>query len=411
MRVFYSILVQCAWHILGLIAYFNPKIKRFVEGRKTTFLKLENALDSSDRVIWMHVASLGEYEQGLPVIENLKKSYPNYKFLLTFFSPSGFEIKKDKSPADIVAYLPMDTISNSERFLELAKPELALFVKYEIWPNYLHELKSRQIPTLLISARFLKNQVYFSWYGTFMRKALSKIDHFFVQENQSLELLNSLGFYNVTTSGDTRFDRVHQILSSNNGLEFVKRFKANKSCLIGGSTWPEDEKILVDFINKSEYELKFILAPHDIKPAHIEKLAASITKSKVLYSQIEHVALEEIDVLIVDTIGLLTQIYGYGDYAYVGGGFATGLHNTLEPAVFGIPVIIGPKYEGFNEAVELVNKGGLLTVSNKVGFNAIMVRLLENSEFAKKTGDINYDYIKSKVGATETVTKFVQSLL
>lgn len=410
-RVIYSFLVQLTWYHLHLIAKFNAKIKLFVQGRKRTFPVLKGDLISGHEVIWMHVASLGEYEQGLPVLEALKLEYPQYKILLSFFSPSGYEVKKDKTPADIVVYLPLDTKKKATRFLDMVRPKMAIFIKYEIWPNYLHELKKRKITTLLVSGIFSKKQIYFKWYGNFMRNTLTNFSHLFVQEENSRELLHSIGFENVSTSGDTRFDRVSEIRKQRNTLSFMEDFKGNSKCLVAGSTWPEDEAVLLDFINAPDTELKVVIAPHNIRTKHVLELKSSITKKVLLYSEWEEEASYTAQVLIVDTIGLLTKIYSYADFAYVGGGFATGLHNILEPAVFGIPVIIGPKYDGFNEAIELVKEKGVLSVTDKKTFETIMKQLIEDEDFAKQTGQNNGEYIQQKIGATKKVMDYLKPLL
>ena len=410
-RTVYSFLIQLVWYFLQIIAKFNQKIKYFVEGRKRTFATLEAELSSSNKLIWIHVASLGEYEQGLPILEQLKIRYPNYKVLLTFFSPSGFEVKKDKTPADVVVYLPMDSTHNTKRFLEITKPKLAIFIKYEIWPNYLNELQKRSIPTLLVSGIFSPRQVFFKWYGSFMRKSLNAFTHFFVQDDKSKRLLNEINFQNVTVSGDTRFDRVSKILQSDNSLEFMEVFKGKSKCLVVGSSWPEDEAVLLDYINESNVNLKFVIAPHNIKQKHIEGLKNSIEKRVMLHSQIDLNTIADYQVLLIDAIGILTKIYSYADFAYVGGGFATGLHNTLEPAVFGIPVIIGPQYSGFNEAVEMVNRKGILVVNNKKDFETKMKDLLENPQLSKTTGNNNLNYIQAQTGASTKVIDCIQSLL
>lgn len=254
------------------MARFHPKIKLFVNGRKETFSILKNALHKNDKVIWVHVASLGEFEQGLPVIEKLKKEYPIFKILVTFFSPSGYEIKKNTQVADCTAYLPMDTKENTRRFIDLVNPSLVIFVKYEVWPNYLKVLKDKQISTLLISAAFRKDQVYFKWYGQIMRKALGTFSRFFVQDQKSVQLLESIGLKNSTISGDTRFDRVSEILERDNNLTFMELFKGRQNCLVAGSSWPEDEEVLVDYINTSTKHIKYVLAPHNIKEDHIKSL-------------------------------------------------------------------------------------------------------------------------------------------
>lgn len=359
----------------------------------------------------MHVASLGEYEQGLPLLEKLKSTYPDHKLVLTFFSPSGYEVKKNKTVADIVTYLPMDTIARTKRFLTIVRPELAIFIKYEIWPNYLFELKKQKIPTLLVAALFSKRQVYFKFYGSFMRKSLQSFAHLFVQDHTSKQLLKTIGLDNVTISGDTRFDRVSEILTRDNTLDFMDTFCQGSICVVAGSTWPEDEEILIDFINSSEHAPKYVIAPHNIKTTHIEKLKTLFAPNAVCYSEIGKKDLAAYNVLIVDTIGLLTKIYSYADVAYVGGGFATGLHNTLEPAVFGIPVVIGPQYHGFKEAEDLVDRKGIIAIETEVGFKAIMDALLSDKDFRSGTGKTNADYIRGNTGATMVILKHIEQLL
>lgn len=404
LRFFYNILISLAWFGLKVIALFRPKIDLFVSGRKNTFPLLDEKLSPSNKTIWMHVASLGEYEQGLPILEGLRQNYPEHQILLTFFSPSGYEVKKNTTAADAVVYLPMDTLSNAERFLEKAKPELAIFVKYEIWPNYLSELKKRNVPTFLVSALFSKRQIYFKVFGGFMRKSLRTFAHFFVQDSNSKEMMESIGFSNVTISGDTRFDRVSKILMQDNRLDFMERFKDGRFCLIAGSTWPEDEEILIRYINRSaDGEIKFVFAPHEIKPAHVQKIEEGLQRKTVRFSQMDGKNLSDFNVLIVDTIGLLTKVYSYANVAYVGGGFATGLHNTLEPAVYGVPIIIGPDYQKFKEAKDLVEKGGVLPISDQIGFDTLMDTFLTDPISLEKTGKINSEYIQANVGATDLI--------
>lgn len=359
----------------------------------------------------MHVASLGEYEQGLPVLEKLKSEYPDYIFLLTFFSPSGYEVKKNSSLADLVCYLPLDTLKNANRFIQLTKPKLAIFIKYEIWPNYLHALKKNETPTLMVSGMFYEKQVFFKPWGGFMRKSLNTFHHFFVQNESSKNLLNQIELTSVTVNGDTRFDRVAVILDSNNHLDFMETFKADKLCLVLGSTWPEDMAVLLPFINTYEGNLKWVIAPHTVKPEAIEKLKAQIKKPTVTYSKLGDGDISQADVLIVDTIGLLTKIYSYADIAYVGGGFATGLHNTLEPAVFGIPVVIGPQYGGFDEAETLVNANGVLSITSKQEFETTLSQLLTDASFRKETGDINACLLQNSKGATDEVVRYVKTIL
>ncbi|MEN1785683.1 MAG: glycosyltransferase N-terminal domain-containing protein [Bacteroidota bacterium] len=411
MRILYTFIVQLVWLVLKPLALVFPKMRLFVHGRQQTFATLQESLQRNDRVLWIHAASLGEYEQGLPVIQALKKQYPEHKILLSFFSPSGYEVKKQNSEAHCTVYLPMDTRRKAEQFVETVRPELALFIKYEIWPNYLNALQKRGVPTLLISGIFKANKVYFKWYGGFLRRALTCFTHFFVQDAHSKQLLESLGLAHVTISGDTRFDRVAQIAEGGNTLPFAEQFTQGLPCLVAGSTWPEDEKILIPFINATSHPLKFIIAPHQINKAHIDILQKALSKKVIRYSQMKAEQLPSAEVLIIDTIGLLTTIYRYANLAYVGGGFATGLHNTLEPAVFGIPVIIGPKYKDFNEAVDMVNNKGVLSIETADQFSKTVDSFLANPNTMTEVGNLNNNYIQQQRGATNTVIDYIATLL
>lgn len=407
MYFFYNIAITLSWHLLKIPALFNPKLRLFIEGRREIFPYLEKHLKKQDAVIWVHTASLGEFEQGLPVIKQMRSSYPGHKILVTFFSPSGYEIKKNSEEASLITYLPMDTERNAERFLEGVQPVLAIFVKYEVWPNYLRGLKNRNIPTLMISGRFTSAQVFFKYYGGFMRKALKAFTHFFVQDNDSLMLLNSIGLQNVSEIGDTRFDRVSEILERDNSLAFMEQFKGNSLCLVLGSTWPEDEVLISHYLHETSASIKIVIAPHDIKEGHLNTLKESIPGTSVFYSEIGSKDISAYQVLVLDTIGVLTKVYSYADIAYVGGGFATGLHNTLEPAVFGIPVIIGPKYQGFNEAKELVSLGGISVVDSEKSFKEVIDTLLKDAILRTKMGKINAGYIQDQLGATKKILSYI----
>nr|WP_285903413.1 glycosyltransferase N-terminal domain-containing protein [Arenibacter sp. H213] len=396
---------------MRLIALFNPKIKLFVAGRKDVFQVLKNTFSKEDQVVWVHTASLGEFEQGLPVIERLKKEYPTYKILVTFFSPSGYEVKKNSSAAHAITYLPLDTLKNAERFVKLVNPKLVIFVKYEIWPNYLKVLAQRKTPILLISALFKEEQIYFKKYGGFMKRTLHNFSHIFVQNTNSVKLLHEIGINHTSLGGDTRFDRVMEILERDNHLDFMEQFKTDSPLLVAGSTWPEDEEVLVPQINADTSNLKYVLAPHNIKPEHIAKLKTSIQKKTVLYSQMDNKSLSDYDVLIIDTIGLLTKIYSYANLAYVGGGFATGLHNTLEPAVFGIPVIIGSNYKGFKEAEDLVEQGGVLVVNSREEHLILMKKLLSDRDYLERTGAVNLNYVIKNKGASTQIMEHIRTLL
>lgn len=411
LRFIYNILIVLVWNSLKVVALFQPKMKLFVAGRKKTFRELEAKLSPKKKTVWMHVASLGEFEQGLPILERLRQSYPNHQLVLTFFSPSGYEVKKNTTAADVVVYLPMDTASNAKKFMDLVEPEITIFVKYEIWPNYLFQLKKRAIPTFLVSAIFSKRQIYFKPYGGFMRKSLGTFSHFFVQDEASKKLLESIDLTNTTVSGDTRLDRVSEILKRDNHLDFMENFKNNELCLVAGSTWPEDEKILIDYINNATAPIKYVIAPHQIKEAHVERITSALQKRTICYSKMTIGDLQDFDVLVVDTIGLLTKIYSYADMAYVGGGFATGLHNTMEPAIFGIPIVIGPHFEGFKEAEDLVEQGGILPISNYESFRTVVDGLTTDPVQLKTTGAINSHYINANIGAAKLITEHLSTYL
>lgn len=383
-----------------------------MRGRKNTFAHLEQHLSQSDRVLWFHCASLGEFEQGRPLIEKIKNQHPQFTVVLSFFSPSGYEVQKDYKYADIICYLPLDSQSNAKRFLDLVKPEIAVFVKYEFWPNFLKALRERQIKTLLISGIFRKEQLFFKGYGTWMRKSLKSFDHFFVQNDQSKKLLNNIGFENVTISGDTRFDRVYAILNQENDLEGLENFTKNAKILVAGSTWPEDEKLLVNYVNfLADKNEKFIIAPHLVDSANIDRLARLFKVKTRRYSKVSITELPEVQVLIIDSIGLLTKLYSYATIAYVGGAFKTGLHNVLEPATFGVPILIGPQYTKFEEAKELVALGACIVVSNQAELNQELKTLYLDQNWATKKGTISKNFVKNKIGATNLVLKYLESSL
>ena len=381
----------------------------FTTGRRDIFKKLKQKISAEDQIIWFHAASLGEYEQAVPVIRGVKSSFPNKKILVTFFSPSGYEIKKKNSLADITSYLPLDTKENVRQFLDVVHPEWALFIKYEFWPNYLKELKRRNVRTLLISGCFREDQIFFKNYGSWMRKSLDGFDHFFVQNEKSFELLTSLGIRNITVSGDTRFDRVAHQIEQDNTLDFVDNFRQDKLCMVAGSTWPEDEELLVDFINNSSEGVKFIIAPHTLKKSEIKQLQQKLQVSTILFSEKQQKNLSAYKVMILDTIGLLTKVYSYADISYVGGAAGkTGLHNILEPATFGVPVIIGSNFSRFPEAVRLRQLAGLYSVNNKKELAAILGKMISDKEFREKTGMIAGHFINSNTGATKAILDHLQ---
>lgn len=404
----YSFLISVVAKVLPLFAWINPKMKLFVSGRKSVFEQLQQTFSASNRVIWFHAASLGEYEQGVPVIEAVKKDFPDHKILLTFFSPSGYAVKKNNTLAHCTTYLPLDTKKNVRKFLALARPEMAIFIKYEIWPNYLEELKSQKVTTLLISGLFRKNQVFFKPYGGFMRNALKKFDQFFVQDETSLHLLKKIGITNITLAGDTRFDRVSQQIEQDNTLDFISEFKHTNLCMVCGSTWPEDEQVLISLINSSSEKVKFIIAPHEIHAQKIEHLQKQLQKKTILYSEKSSGNLADYQVLIMDTIGLLTRTYSYADLAYVGGAMGTtGLHNILEPATFGVPIIIGENFDKFPEAKKLQQLAGLFSVGNSAELKEITTKLVRDANFRKHTGMISGHFIQSNTGATKKIMAYI----
>ena len=406
MHFIYNLFTYIASALLQVVARFSPKIKLFVEGRKNVFTTLKKQIAATDKCIWFHAASLGEFEQGLPVMEEIRKRFPTHKIVLTFFSPSGYEVRKNTKAADVVVYLPLDTPKNAKQFIAFVHPEMAFFIKYEYWPNYLNELKKKKTPTYLISGIFRKNQLFFKWYGGFYRKALDAFHHFFVQNSSSKELLMQLNKSNVTVSGDTRFDRVASILEKDNSLDFIEKFKNNTLTVVVGSSWPKDEELLVKFINENKFNLKFIIAPHNIKHVQIQELKESINRKTVLFSDKENADLVNAEVFIVDTIGILTKIYSYADIAYVGGGFGNpGVHNILEPATFGVPIIIGPNFAHFAEATALINMEGCISISNQNELNEAFENLIQNDDIRAEKGHICSTFVQMNKNATEVILK------
>lgn len=417
MLFLYNLIILLASHVVKLLALFNPKMKLFVNGRKEVYSILQRKINLNDKTIWFHAASLGEFEQGLPVIEKIKVQFPNHKIVVTFFSPSGYEIRKNNTVADATVYLPLDTKSNAQKFIKALHPELVFFIKYEYWPNYLNELKKLQIKTYLISGIFRENQAFFKWYGGFYRNALKTFDYFFVQNENSKNLIQSIGFNNVKISGDTRFDRVVSILERDNSLDIIEDFTKSSSTalevtkptiIVIGSSWPKDESLLVNYINNASDKIKFIIAPHNIKTEQITNLKSQITKSSVLFSEKSNVDLSNFNIFIIDTIGILTKIYSYADIAYVGGGFGNpGVHNILEPATFGVPIIIGPNYSHFAEATALMHQKGCISISNQKELNEAFDNLIFNENVRHEKGHICSTFVQMNKGATDIILKHI----
>lgn len=408
MQALYSLLTTIAQKVIPFGGLFNEKLKKSIEGRKDTLEVLNRELIPNKPTIWMHTASLGEYEQGVPLMEALQKQYSDHQWVITFFSPSGYEVKKNNAFAKATVYLPLDTPSNVKKFLDIVNPEFVFFVKYEFWPNYLTELKNRKIRTFLISGVFRESQPFFKGYGKWMVKSLESFEHFFLQDNSSAEALRKLGFDNFTVNGDTRFDRVSHQIEMDNTLEFMDIFKGNQTIVVCGSTWPECDEVIAAFINDDNTTTKFIIAPHEIKADKITALESRLQVNTVRYSQKNDRKLKDAKVLIVDTVGLLTKIYSYADIAYVGGAIGnTGLHNILEPATFGVPIIIGNNFDKFPEAKKMQQLAGLYSVSNQIEFDERLSKLIKDKKHRMQTGMIAGHFINSNTGATKAITEYL----
>ncbi|MBT3386197.1 MAG: 3-deoxy-D-manno-octulosonic acid transferase [Prolixibacteraceae bacterium] len=396
---FYSLLIRLA-------SPFNEKAKLFVKGRKNWRETLQNKIEKDAKYLWFHCASLGEFEQGRPVIEEIKKQFPEFKIVLTFFSPSGYEIRKNYNLADVVMYLPVDTKNNAQTFIDIVKPEKVFFIKYEFWYNYINELKKREIPLYIVSAMFRENQQFFknSYLGNWFRKMLFQFEHFFVQNETSAQLLKNIGLSNVTISGDTRFDRVAAIAKNSKEIPIVEKFKGNSTLIVAGSTWKADEELLVEFINQNK-NIKFIIAPHEVSSANINRLQHLLIKRANLFSQINETIIDNCQVLIIDSVGLLSSLYRYGNIAYIGGGFGVGIHNILEAATFGLPVIFGPNYKNFREAVDLKSLGGAFPIKNLGELEFALNDLVNLKTQLEKASLINKNYIAKNVGSTLVIIR------
>lgn len=403
MNLIYNLGIYLYKQAVKLVSARNPKAKLMVEGHKTLFLDLESKIEKGEKYIWIHSSSLGEFEQGRPIIEKIKKTNPKEKILLTFFSPSGYTVRKDYPLADVVSYLPFDLPGNVRRFLDIVNPKMAVFIKYEFWGNFLNELHKRAIPTYIVSAIFRENQIFFKPYGSIFRSMLKNYEHLFVQDETSKKLLSKIGVENVSVVGDTRFDRVAEIASQVKELPVFEAFSKDSYTMIIGSSWQADEDIYMDYFN-SHPELKLIIAPHEINEEHMQYLISKIKRPVLLYSQAEGKNISEYDCIVVDCFGLLSSIYRYGDLAYIGGGFGNGIHNVPEAAVYGIPVIFGPNFKKFKEAKKLITCGGAFTISSKEEFENIMLRL-SDKETREKAGTVAGEYINCNTGATLKILK------
>ena len=390
-----------------LVSPFHKKARLMVKGQWNTFRILRKQIRRGERYVWFHAASLGEFEQGRPLMERLRREHPGYKILLTFFSPSGYEVRKHYEGADVVCYLPFDTPGNVRSFLRLARPCMAFFIKYEFWNNYLHACRRRGIPVYSVSSIFRENQVFFRWYGRSYSGVLRCVAHFFVQNEESRELLARKGITNVTVVGDTRFDRVLDIRRQAKELPLVEAFKQGRTVQVAGSSWQPDEDLIIPYFN-AHPQLKLVLAPHVVSEEHLAEIEGKLKRPFVRYTQARPEEVSAADCLIVDCYGLLSSIYRYGEVAYVGGGFGVGIHNVPEAAVYGIPVLVGPNNGKFREAQDLLRAGGCLEVTDAATYGAAMDRLLSDKAFLSERGRIAGEYIAKNAGAADAVFSHVK---
>ncbi len=409
MQWLYQLAVSFYFLLIRLSAPFNSKARQWVQGRKNCWPQLEKQAAQGKHWLWFHAASLGEFEQGRPLIEALKQKHPEFKILLTFFSPSGYEIRKDYPLADYVSYLPADTPDNAIRLLNTFNPTAAFFIKYEFWYNYLRKIRIKQIPLFYISLKLRPDQYFLKSYGAWFRKQLHAVTHFFVQDKQTAHLLNDHGFLNVSIAGDTRFDRVAAIAAKAEKFPAIEQFIAKHKLIILGSTWPKDEKMLIPIIKKLPHDYKIIIAPHDVSKSHIRQLSYQLESDFQLWSSFNPET--ETRVLVVDSIGILSNLYQYARFAYIGGGFGTAIHNIQEAVTFGCPVVFGPNHHKFSEAVEMIKLGGAFEVTNAKSAEDVFNQLVTDELLIRKSSKICKDYVQTQIGATAIILKQVAPYL
>ena len=392
---------------IRLAGLFSDKPAKMVKGHREAYDLLKSKIDRNARYIWFHAASLGEFEQGRPLIERIRQEYPQYKILQTFFSPSGYEVRKNYEGADIVCYLPMDTPGNAKKFIDLVNPYMVFFVKYEFWQNYLNTLYNKGVPVYSVSSIFRPNQIFFRWYGKGYQQVLKTFEHLFVQNEESKKLLANIGVMNTTVVGDTRFDRVLDICKAAKQLPLVQKFKGDSLTFVAGSSWGPDEEIFIKYFN-AHPELKLIIAPHVVNDGHLKEIMSKLQRSCIRYTQATEENVQQADCLIIDCYGLLSSIYRYGEISYIGGGFGVGIHNVLEAAVYGIPVIFGPNNKKFREAQHLLaNKGGF-EVNGYEDFEVLMDKFLTDEAYLQASGQAAGDYVKNNSGAMEKIMDYVK---
>lgn len=406
--LFYNISILLYQGLLWLLSPFHVKARKWTQGRKGLFSQLERALDGQTAPLaWFHCASLGEFEQGRPVIEAYRAQYPQHRILLTFFSPSGYEVRKNYPGADYIFYLPSDTASRANRFIKLTEPRIVFFVKYEFWYHYLHVLYQQDIPVISFSSIFRPEQLFFKPYGGFYRNLLRYFSHLFVQNAESKQLLKNIGIDQVSVAGDTRFDRVRQVCEARKTIPLAAAFKADRKLLVVGSSWPADMEVLLPFLNRFAGPLKVIIAPHEIHENELQALERALKQTSIRYSQANEVNVHEAEVLIIDNIGMLSSLYQYGDFAYIGGAFGKGLHNILEAATFGMPLFFGPNHRRFKEAMDLIESGGAFPIRETADFEKHFSYLFANETEREKKAQITRQYVTKHTGATRQIMDYV----
>lgn len=403
MILLYNLLLRIYFVLVLVASVSNSKAKKWIVGRCRLISRMRREIQPGTGIVWFHCASLGEFEQGRPIIEAYKLQHSEDKILLTFFSPSGYEVRKNYAGADYIYYLPLDTYFNAKRFVEIVQPKMAIFVKYEFWYHYLQALRKNSVPTYVVSAIFRPNQIFFKWYGGMFRKMLTSYRELFVQNQQSSDLLKAIGVTNVTVSGDTRFDRVADIAQNAKSLPIVEAFVGSSTAIVAGSTWPEDETIIASYISSHPHQ-KIVIAPHEIGESHIDDILSKFRDTSVVrYTKVAADEVSDAQVLLIDTIGILSSVYSYGKIAYIGGGFGVGIHNTLEAATFGMPVVFGPNYHKFQEAKDLIDLGASKSISNAEELSSVFDLFLEDRELLDRSSVAAKCYVHSKIGATKRI--------
>ena len=407
MKWLYNLGIFGYYLLVRIVSLRNGKARKWLEGRKDIFIRLRETIQPGEPILWFHASSLGEFEQGRPVIEAIRARWPEYKILLTFFSPSGYELRKSYPYADYIFYLPLDTKKNAIRFIEIVRPTKVFFIKYEFWYHFLTQLKEEGIPTYIFSALFRPSQIFFKPWGKWYLKAIRTYEHIFVQNQESFDILHRYGFKNVSLSGDTRLDRVGQIADASPKLEKLEIFGGGQKIIIAGSTWKEDEDLFIPYVNKSPSGLKFVIAPHEVTPQSLERITNALEKPYTFYSTSSTQDLLDSDVLIVDGYGYLNSIYRYGILAYIGGGFTSGIHSILEPAVFGLPVIFGPDYHKFQEAYDMLSLGAACAISDSGELEDQIESLRMNPEMLNIASNLARGYVDKNRGASREIVNYL----